>query len=362
MILRGSGAAGVSGAAFEGWGATIDGAPAEIVALPGLGLIGLDVQAGEHAITLSLGRTPVRRAAEIAALTGFGVWLAIGVWWATRRRRRAVVSVAAGVLLVAAGAWALGRPLPGPAADRHTGPLVMDMGSYPYLHHEPDGLRIGSTTLLDYAYNADTLAPGDDLAIDLAWLRPAPEETLQLRLMGLSSHLHDQSVDWVEELSAVDATQTRVTMRLPDDLPPGVYVPRVGIKRGGESLAIENVRGTLQSRTCLRPIWVLPRAAGPERTAPLAEYGDPHAPPTLALVQAATTGIKGHDLELALRWRVRQTPRQNYAISVRYLHADGSTLKPLDLAPLSPDYPTGLWRQGELMTTRLRVALVCNED
>jgi hypothetical protein len=344
-------------AAFEGWGATIDGALAEIVALPGLGLIGLDVQAGEHVITLSLGRTPVRRAAEIATLTGVGVWLAIGVWWATRRRRRAVMSMAAGVLLGAAGAWALGRPLPGPVADQHIGPLVMDMGSYPYLHHEPDGLRIGSTTLLEYAYNADTLTPGDDLAIDLAWLRPAPGEIVQLRLMGLSSHLHDQSVEWVEELSAIDATQTRVTLRLPDDLPPGVYVPRVGIKRGGESLAIENVRGTLQSRTCLKPIWVLPRAASPEMAAPLAEYGDPHALPTLTLVQAATERIKGHGLELALQWRVRQTPRQNYAISVRYLHADGSTVESLDLAPLSPDYPTGLWRQGEAVTTRLRVVV-----
>lgn len=344
-------------AAFGGWSAMVDGVSQAIVTMPGLGLVGLDLAAGDHMITLTMGRTPVRRGAEIASLAGVVIWLGSGVWWCVKRRHRAVASGAAVALLAVGALWLAGRPLPATAQDRLAGPLVMDLGSYPYLHHEPQGLLIGSTRLLDYTYSTDTLSPGDALVIDLDWSHPAPDEQLQLRLVSLSSHLYDQSVVWVEELLPIRAAQTRLTLQLPGELPPGIYVLRLGIKLGDESLAIANQRGTLQSRTCLKPIWVLPGDYEVPEAAPLAQYGNPHEPPMLTLLQAKTKPVKNHALELMMLWSAEQTLQRNYAISVRYLRADGSMQRSLDLAPLSADYPTGLWHRGDVVPTKVQLPI-----
>jgi hypothetical protein len=69
---------------FPGWRATVDGQPVEIQPDPPNGLIGLDLDAGEHLVQLQFGATPVRKAS--AALSVVGLVLLVGLWLANGRR------------------------------------------------------------------------------------------------------------------------------------------------------------------------------------------------------------------------------------------------------------------------------------
>ncbi len=60
---------------FPGWRATVDGQPAAISADPPNGLIGLDLPAGEHEVSLRFGATPARSAAAAASIAALLVAL-----------------------------------------------------------------------------------------------------------------------------------------------------------------------------------------------------------------------------------------------------------------------------------------------
>jgi len=252
--------------------------------------------------------------------------------------------------------WLSHRPLPTPAIDRGEGPLVMDLTSYPYLHHEPDGLIIGSAVLSEYAYSSDTLAAGDTFEIILRWARIAPEVVLQVRLMAMSAHLTGQSVVWAEAYVPIDAPETTVTLQVPSEIPPGVYLLRLGAKLANEgTLSITDAEGTAFGRASLRPVWVRREPTRLDLRKPMAVFGYPEQTPTLSLLSAETWHIKDHSLELRLVWRAEKVPSRNYAVSLRYVRNSGATLKTLDRAPMWPDYPTGLWRPGEVVSTRMQI-------
>lgn len=69
---------------FPGWRGTVDGRPVELAPDPPNGLIGLDLPAGEHQVTVRFGPTPVRAAA--AGLSGLGLLVAAALLLAERGR------------------------------------------------------------------------------------------------------------------------------------------------------------------------------------------------------------------------------------------------------------------------------------
>ena len=338
---------------FPGWRAAVDGEPRALVALDGLGLLALDLPAGAHLVELRLGQTPIRWATEVASLVGGVVWLSLAVWWAAGSRRR-LTALGAGLALVGASlGWLALRPVTPPAPAPLSGPLVMDLASYPYLHHEPEGLRLGEALLADYSFGTDTLSPGDALVIDLEWAQLAPQQTLQVRLLPLTGHIMDQSVVWAEANAPIDAAQMRLVLALPATMPPGVYVPRLGVKLDEATLPIETARGAPQSRASLAPVWVSRAAPRTQAGEPLAVYGLPQQSPLLALLSVTTTPIKDKQVEVRLSWRAEGVSTRNYALSLRHLDGGGAEQDAVDLAPMSPDYPTGLWRRGEAVEVRV---------
>ncbi|MGQ9491833.1 MAG: hypothetical protein ACUVR4_02780 [Anaerolineae bacterium] len=75
---------------FPGWRATLDGKPTEITYDPPNGLIGLEVPAGEHEVTLRFGPTPVRRvAAAVSLVAGLAVVALVSWDWHRQRRKLA---------------------------------------------------------------------------------------------------------------------------------------------------------------------------------------------------------------------------------------------------------------------------------
>ena len=134
---------------MPGWTATIDGKPAPTAPTDAIGVVGVDVPAGEHRVRLAFGPTPLRVAATIVSLLALAAWLAIA-WWRCRRLA-AVVSV---VLLAVFGLVG-GQGLRAPATPAPQ-PLDVNFGD-----------RIG---LQGFALDRT----GDTLAVHLVWLARAP--------------------------------------------------------------------------------------------------------------------------------------------------------------------------------------------
>ncbi|MBI4772365.1 MAG: hypothetical protein HY784_18550, partial [Chloroflexi bacterium] len=141
-------------------------------------------------------------------------------------------------------------------------------------------------------------------------------------------------------------------LRLPDDAPPGVYLPRLGL-RGAAYTSSGQPRGALY----LAPITVAKRDPGPDPSPALATFG-----PAIALLPPPPTP-RGPDLppcamfreigpgslRLDLRWQAVADVPQNYALSLRLRDFAGSEWYALDTQPARGFYPTGMWRPGEVI-------------
>ncbi|MCS7002824.1 MAG: hypothetical protein NZ518_08245, partial [Dehalococcoidia bacterium] len=108
---------------FPTWHATLNGRPVETRDSAGLGLLTVDVPAGEHVIHASYGRTPLRWGALIASGVGAAIALAVAVGW----RISAVATVAGMVALLglSAGlrAWDDAQWAPIPARAPQSGDI-----------------------------------------------------------------------------------------------------------------------------------------------------------------------------------------------------------------------------------------------
>ena len=70
---------------FPGWQARVDGQAAPVYPSGELGLVTVDVPAGDHAVELRFGDTPLRRFANGLSLLSLGIWLALAIPTLLRR-------------------------------------------------------------------------------------------------------------------------------------------------------------------------------------------------------------------------------------------------------------------------------------
>jgi len=71
---------------FPGWRARLDGEAAAVSPVGEYGLIGVEVPAGEHEVSVRFGLTPLRRGAALASLAALGATAAFAWRWAGFRR------------------------------------------------------------------------------------------------------------------------------------------------------------------------------------------------------------------------------------------------------------------------------------
>jgi hypothetical protein len=285
---------------WPGWRASVDGQPAELGAEPGLGWARLEVPRGEHTVTLSLGRTPLRAASE-----WFSVLAALVTLVLLRRERLAPYRRALGVAFIAiAVCWVGLRLLPG--AEPIDGPLTMDFAQQAYPYHAVDGLP------LENGAHVEDLDAGPGAATALTL--PAAN------VLDIPLSLDDET-----------------------SLSPGVYLRTwTFTDEQGEPLAAltgaGEPRGTLTSLALTENTrsW-----AGPDDV-PVVTLA-----PGLGLLDAAFTEAGN----LQLRWRVDAEQPRNYHIALRLRDVAGNSWAEQD-APLGMygAYPPSLWQPGELVT------------
>ncbi|HSN74245.1 MAG TPA: hypothetical protein VL334_04010, partial [Anaerolineae bacterium] len=215
---------------MPGWAATIDGKPAPTAPTDAIGVVGVDVPAGEHRVRLAFGPTPLRVAATIVSLLALAAWLVIA-WW-RYRRLAAVVSV---VLLMLVGLVG-GRAVSAPAVPALQ-PLEVNFGD-----------KIG---LQGFALDRT----GDTLTVHLVWLarEPMPESykvlidviddqgkplvQMDSRPQGYASNTNR----WIPGQVVSD----RFEAPLPPDASPGRYRVRVGLfnEADGQRLPVLDAAG-----------------------------------------------------------------------------------------------------------------------
>ena len=136
---------------IPGWVATIDGMPARTSPTDAIGVVGVNVPAGEHRVRLAFGPTPLRVAVIVVSLLALLGWL-VFAWWRYRRLAAVVIARAADLC------WAGGRAGSACAGSSRVQPLDVNLGN-----------KIG---LQGFALDKT----GDTLAVHLVWLTRQPME------------------------------------------------------------------------------------------------------------------------------------------------------------------------------------------
>ena len=215
---------------IPGWSATVDGKPVPTGPIDAIGLAGIALPAGEHAVRLAFGATPLRRAAVWVSLLALAVWLVIA--WRRHWRLAAVVSVALLLMAGLIGERALAAPQP-----PNLTPVDVNLGD-----------KIG---LEGYAFARQ----GDTLDVRLLWLARQPMEESYKAFI----HVVDDQGNLLAQTDSRprnyagntnrwipgQVTYDRFEVALPPDVPPGRYQVRVGLynEADGQRLPVLDAAG-----------------------------------------------------------------------------------------------------------------------
>lgn len=334
---------------WPGWRVTLDSAPSVLRTQPGSGLMILDVPPGAHTVTLNLGRTPVRAAAEglsLGALMLAAVLLAVAARWSWAGSYGRWLLVAAVILM---GLLVLASNLrQRPVSELPDNDLTWDFAQMGYLHHDPAGVGFDNgTRLYSYGYSQDEIAAGETLTITLS-LAPGRGQLATIDL-ATPATARPNAGDRAEPPLLATATERLggdevlvFSLPISTNAPAGLYVPRLTIDDARPLMPSGQTRGDL----FLRPVRIVPEdglqpviGASPPPPGLLLQSGwDVRA---LALVERDPQTLDGQ-----FAWFAAEPPARRFQVSWRVLDGNGAILSQLDTQPGYGFQPTDGWIAG----------------
>ncbi len=343
---------------FPGWRATVDGRRAEIEALPGSGLIALDVPGGSHVIELKLGRTLLRWTADLLSLGACAAVVALSfsphrhmqprVW-------RRIVALLGGVALAVGILWLTGQALDVPATAPADDDLSMDFDRMPFLHHNPAGIPFAERAVLgSYAY-PDSVSGGETFDVQLHWDRFEPGLVARVSLVLPSAPHHELQptpAPLAQSYGPLAGPTGTHILTVPEDVCSGPYYLTLRVFDGEREIPAVSARGHALGTTYLRPLWIdSPRPASQEARDVIA-FGD-----QILLRDDAQVDAVDEGWDVKLTWQAIQPIAANYAYSLRVLDGSGDVLAQRDLegGPGYGFWPTSAWPVGQWLTDRLRI-------
>jgi hypothetical protein len=374
---------------WPGWWADVDGQAIDVRAMEGLGWITFDLPPGPHAVTLRLGRTPLRAAAEIVSALAFVLPLAILLYHGARgrfahgakiirlqwgasqslnhpatqspshpiilsreARQRVTLLVLLGILALGFGILHL-WPEPAPGSF----PLNMDYETLAYPHESVVRFSDG-TELLRTDYDRTHLGRRDTLTMRTEW-RLNHSGSAHFRLVSPAGRVASDSYAIADATTFLDFAggpriERIVSFELPTDILPGVYFLTVEFFDKASNYPAETNTGQGRGTVHLAPVWVDdPGLADPSATSvPLADFG-----PAIRVLTATVRSEAGPILNTQIRWQALADVPHNYAVALRVYDSGGNEWGGLDTQVAHGFYPTGLWRPGEVIPDRYRVVV-----
>ncbi len=326
---------------WPGWEAVLNGEVVAIRPSAGSGLIELDVPAGAHEITLRLGGTPVRLAAEVASLLA----LLLTIWllrpsksWLNRKTAAAV----AGLLLLAV----VVRLWPEPTLPRDL--QTWDFVQMGFLHPEPEGVAFSSGVTLQAAAVPAEVQAGETLRIELGWDAPPAAATLELFFPAINwpAEPELQPPAIAPQTVPGNTTSTVFELAVPADAPAGLFVPRLTVVDGRPLTP----SGRSRSALFLSPVRVLPAATALPEVEQLTVRG----------VGVPQTGDGWLTVQLA--WFTPQPLSRNYNVALRLTDAQGRFVRVVDTQPGYGFLPSSGWPAGKWVYDWLTIPLPPPEE
>jgi hypothetical protein len=327
---------------WSGWQASIDGQEASTEPAPGSGLIWLEIEPGRHQVTLELRRTPVRLLAEglsLGGLIALGGLVAAGRPIPSRPRRPHLAwgLVAAAALIVLA---LVGRLWPEPATGQDL--QSWDFAQLGYLHQAQAAIRFEDGGLMaGYAYDRQEVEAGERVTVTIRWdVPPRGPVTLALGTPALTRY---DDAPLLASQGQEPAAEMRFDLDLPENSPPGLYLPRLTVA-GAQALTPQ---GQTRGDLFLRPLLVTAGAPAGESTA--REGLDVRA--------VAVWHEAGLPLHIQLQWWTGRVLSENLAVSLRLLDDQGNWLAQLDTQPGYGFQPSSGWPAGQWIDDWLNLPL-----
>lgn len=378
---------------FPGWQATVDGRPAEIEIRPPLGLIGVEVPAGEHEVALRFVSLPHQTASNaISLLAVVGLLAAV----LADRRQKGGTANAAGA---ASGAPAGGQRLDWAGAGAAGGLLlalflfkllVVDGGTSWFRAQSPPGEVLGvqypagadfggEIRLIGYDVSSTVLRPGDTLRVRLYWQALKPIERHYSTFVHLDTFPPVETQAGSDHFSPGDpqaqidvpttawnpATYVRDehTLVIPAGLPPVAYQLRAGLY---ELETGRRLPGPDDGVALLATVHL--QAARQPRPAALPNAADFQLGPAIHLLGYELAGSPGATFSCSLSrgdcspavdlyWRADAPPAGDYTVFVQLVDERGRIWGQGDGPPLGGAYPTSRWLPGQLIADRHSLVL-----
>jgi hypothetical protein len=373
---------------FPGWQAFLDGEQVPIQIIPPLGLMAVDVPAGEHELLLRFRETPFRLAMDAISMIGL---IGLAGWWLVgqvRRRgeRRGDTPVAdtrpAG--LTWGQVWPLGTLLVLVFAGKVG---FVDPHTNWFRRESPPGLAIGVEHPMHVQMEDNVLFLGYDLVgkkvrragellqVRLYWQATGPLSDDYVSFIHLDAppdnatfatadnfHPGDpQAQNDVPSLQWSPALYVRDEHRLvlPDDMPPIAYSLRAGLyeRRTGRRLPIlpEGAEGQAGDTIFLQQIHTL-LARSPQPG--MAQRGQKYRlgeniellGHSVEIGASADACIQsGQMIAITLYWQALTPVEKDYTVFVHLLDGAGQVRAQHDSSPMNGRYPTNNWLSGQVV-------------
>jgi hypothetical protein len=353
---------------WPGWQATADGQLLALRPYPGSGLITFDLPPGAHTVTLWLGRTPIRLAAELLSLAAVGIVVSLWIRDLTQRRKELALSLSKGrqeikgfalfaslrdpllllsVLLILA--WIE------PERSFTNDDLTWDFAQMAYLHHDVQGVLFDNgARLQSYQYSANSVAnsltAGETLTVLLDFeAATGIEATLELATPALARPIPDgQALPpvFVAQTRPLNDQQTVFQLTISATAPSGLVIPRLTLAGARPLMPSGQTRGDLY----LRPLRIEP-ASGNVPAAGLNEASP------LDVVAINVTAREEQVLEGHFAWWTAQPLGANHHFSWRLQDANGLVLAQLDSQPGYGFQPSVGWPAGRPVNDWLALKL-----
>ena len=324
--------------AWAGWGASIDGQPADTTAQPGSGRLTVAVPPGSHTVTLALTRTSLRLAAELLSLAAAIITAILLFAPPLPRSPAPLLAALAALVLLTAAAALLWRNDP---RDLPAGDLTWDFAQMAYLHHDRGGVAFeDGTRLYEYGYSAEEISAGETLVVTLS-MAPGDGGAATLALVTpAAARPPAEGAPTPPVVAAatlpLDTTAPVFRLSIPADAPPGLYVPRLTLNGARPLLPSGGTRGEL----FLRPVRV-ESGIRDDELGIRNEKGDLDVQ-AIGLAMRDATTLDGH-----FAWYTARPLGARYQFSLRLQDAAGATLAQLDAQPGYGFQPSTLWPAGE---------------
>lgn len=333
---------------FPDWKGTIDGTPARVYGSTSLGLLTVDVPAGEHEVRLFAVNTPIRQFGILIAV--LAVLVVIGVIaFAVRRRDQdlwmSLVILAALIVIAVVCTSAALTSSPGRLESKRVG-VSKDFDLV--------GLKVENASLDTDAWLVDELS--NRLHIQVYWqaktsgLAAAP---ITWRLTDGTGRIWSQRAQFPRYGTALQPTwvpneivQDEYDLPMDTPIPPGRYSLQVSTDNV-DFVAVGSIELQKENQ---------PAAEAP--TVP--EYHvDALLGNEIRLIgySAPTTAWPGEHLDMTIYWQAERDVFEDHTASVQLLDPGGKLAAQHDSITSDGMNPTSLWMPGETSVERVQLEL-----